>query len=85
MSIKENELSRQKRECAERLKGQQAAEKNMGHVLLELRQSAMDQLGDLYDIKEFHNVVLTSGAVPLDILGLIVQFSPHLSIFSMMK
>ena len=41
--------------------------------ILELRQSAMDELGDQYDIKEFHNVVLTSGAVPLDILGLIVQ------------
>jgi poly(3-hydroxybutyrate) depolymerase len=41
--------------------------------MLELRQRAMDQLGDQFDIKEFHNVVLGHGSVPLDILERVVQ------------
>lgn len=36
--------------------------------ILELRKSAQDQLGDKFDIREFHEVVLTNGALPLDIL-----------------
>jgi uncharacterized protein (DUF885 family) len=36
--------------------------------ILELRQLAMDELGDLFDIKEFHNVVLGNGSVPLGLL-----------------
>ena len=36
--------------------------------ILELRQLAMDELGDLFDIKEFHDVVLGSGGVPLGLL-----------------
>jgi uncharacterized protein (DUF885 family) len=36
--------------------------------ILELRQRAMDQLGDQFDLKEFHNLLLGSGAMPLDIL-----------------
>jgi hypothetical protein len=39
---------------------------------LELRQLAMDQLGDRFDIKEFHNLMLTSGGVPLEISERIV-------------
>ncbi|TNE66540.1 MAG: DUF885 domain-containing protein [Alphaproteobacteria bacterium] len=36
--------------------------------IMELRQKAMDQLGDQFDWRAFHNVVLKSGFVPLDIL-----------------
>jgi hypothetical protein len=41
--------------------------------ILELRQRAMDQLGEQFDIQEFHNVVLGNGAVPLEILERLVQ------------
>lgn len=36
--------------------------------ILELRQQAMDELGDQFNLKEFHNWFLGSGAMPLDIL-----------------
>jgi uncharacterized protein (DUF885 family) len=41
--------------------------------ILELRQLAMEQLGDRFDIKEFHNVVLTNGSIPLDVLSRVVN------------
>ena len=41
--------------------------------ILELRQLAMDQLGDQFDLKEFHTVILSNGSVPLDILEEIVN------------
>ena len=41
--------------------------------ILELRQLAMDQLGDRFDIKEFHNVVLGNGSLPLEVLESLVQ------------
>ena len=36
--------------------------------ILELRSNATTRLGDKFDIREFHDVVLASGAVPLNIL-----------------
>jgi len=41
--------------------------------LLELRDLARTELGDQFDIRKFHNVVLTNGSVPLDILEDIVR------------
>lgn len=41
--------------------------------LLELRQRAMDALGDRFDIKAFHNLILTNGAMPLQILERVVD------------
>ncbi|MCP4542195.1 MAG: DUF885 family protein [Chloroflexi bacterium] len=40
--------------------------------ILELRQMAMDRLGDRFDIKEFHNVVLGNGSLPLEVLERVV-------------
>lgn len=36
--------------------------------ILELREKAKQELGSRFDIREFHDVVLTNGAVPLNIL-----------------
>lgn len=41
--------------------------------ILELRDLARTELGDDFDIRKFHNVVLTNGSVPLDILEDIVR------------
>jgi uncharacterized protein (DUF885 family) len=41
--------------------------------MLQLRQRAMDQLGDQFDLKEFHNVLLSSGSMPLEILERVVD------------
>jgi uncharacterized protein (DUF885 family) len=41
--------------------------------ILELRQMAMDKLGDQFDLKEFHNIVLGNGSLPLEILQRIVE------------
>jgi uncharacterized protein (DUF885 family) len=41
--------------------------------ILELRQAAMDQLGDRFDLKAFHHVVVANGGVPLDVLERLVQ------------
>ena len=41
--------------------------------LLELRDLARAELGDQFDIRKFHNVILTNGSVPLDILEDIVR------------
>jgi len=42
-------------------------------TILELRQRAQDELGDLFDIKEFHRVVLLHNRMPLALLENVVQ------------
>jgi uncharacterized protein (DUF885 family) len=37
--------------------------------ILELREKAKKALGDKFDIRGFHDVVIDSGALPLDVLG----------------
>jgi uncharacterized protein (DUF885 family) len=41
--------------------------------ILEQRQRAAEQLGDQFDLKEFHNVVLGNGSMPLEVLERVVQ------------
>ncbi len=41
--------------------------------ILELRNKAQEKLGDTYVIRKFHEVVLTNGAVPLDVLEELVN------------
>ena len=41
--------------------------------ILELRQRVLDKLGDQFDIKEFHNLVIGNGALPLEILERLVD------------
>jgi uncharacterized protein (DUF885 family) len=41
--------------------------------IIELREGAKKKLGDKFDIREFHEVVLTNGAVPLNILEQLVD------------
>jgi uncharacterized protein (DUF885 family) len=47
----------------------QALSYKMGQLkILELRARAQQQLGDQFDIREFHDQVIDSGALPLDVL-----------------
>ena len=41
--------------------------------IVELRENAKKKLGDKFDIREFHDVVLTSGPVPMNILTEMVE------------
>ena len=41
--------------------------------ILELRGLAQAELGERFDMREFHNVLLTSGALPLSILEELVR------------
>lgn len=53
--------------------GQSTAYKIGMLKILELRQRAMDQLGDRFDLKKFHTLVLSNGSMPLAILEQVVQ------------
>jgi uncharacterized protein (DUF885 family) len=55
------------------LPGQATAYKVGMMKILELREQAMNELGDKFDLRDFHDVVLKNGAVPLDILERIVN------------
>ena len=41
--------------------------------ILELRQQAMDELGELFDIKEFHRAVLLHNRLPLSLLERLIE------------
>lgn len=41
--------------------------------IIELRENSKKKLGDKFDIREFHDVILTSGPVPMDILEEMVE------------
>jgi len=53
--------------------GQATAYKIGMNKIIELREEAKVQLGKDFDLREFHNVVLLNGAVPLNILEEMVQ------------
>ncbi len=53
--------------------GQACAYKIGMMKILELREKAKKKLGNHFDLKEFHNVVLKNGAVPLDILDELIE------------
>ena len=70
----QNNTSASERECVRMVErhivmpGQATAYKIGMMKILELRDKAKQQLGDQFDIRQFHEVVLTQGALPLDVL-----------------
>jgi len=48
--------------------GQALAYKLGQMEILKLRESAKKELGDKFDIRQFHDAVLGNGALPLDVL-----------------
>ena len=53
--------------------GQACAYKVGELKIMELREKAKEELGDKFDIKEFHNIVLENGAVPFVLLDEQIQ------------
>ncbi|WHI52774.1 DUF885 domain-containing protein [Microbulbifer sp. MLAF003] len=53
--------------------GQAVAYKTGMLKILELREGARQELGNKFDIREFHDVVLTNGAVPLMVLEQLID------------
>lgn len=53
--------------------GQATAYKIGMNKILELRENSMREMGRAFNLREFHEVILTNGPVPLDILELIVN------------
>jgi len=52
----------------------QATSYKVGHLtLLDIRERARDRLGDGFDIRAFHDVVLGNGALPLQVLETVVE------------
>ena len=46
----------------------------MGYVtFVELRRRAEEELGDAFDLKEFHRVILGNGAIPMEVLECVVE------------
>ena len=41
--------------------------------ILELRQQAQEQLGDEFNLKEFHSLLLSNGSMPLEVLERLVE------------
>ncbi|HMH45889.1 MAG TPA: DUF885 family protein [Pyrinomonadaceae bacterium] len=41
--------------------------------IVELREKAKKSLGDKFDIRQFHEVLLSNGSVPLDVLQELVD------------
>ncbi|KAK5581047.1 hypothetical protein RB653_001075 [Dictyostelium firmibasis] len=60
--------------CLSSLPGTGLSQK-VGQVkLLEMREFAKQELGEKFDIKEFHSVILENGSLPLDILAQVNQY-----------